>query len=130
MRYIITIIFSLLFSSAAYSFTPQDSTVAGHNGQQVKEQVRMQEKGYKNQGQLKQKRRGKDVFIDKDGDGICDQRVRGMGFQRGQKGHKQNGKNQGNGQQGQGPGNGGNGPGSGQGYGGNGNGNGNHWFDE
>ena len=127
MRYIITIIFSLLFISAAYSFTPQDSTSAGRNGQQVKEQVRMQEKGNKNKGLFKQKRRSKDVFIDKDGDGICDQRVRGMGFQRGQKGHRQNGKAQGNGQQGsRGQGSGGNGSTSGQGNGGNGNGNGNH----
>ena len=70
------------------------------------------------------RKRNKDVFIDKDGDGICDQRVRGMGFQRGQKGHRQYGKGEGNGQQGQG--NGGNGTGSGQGNGENGNGNGNH----
>ena len=84
----------------------------------------MQESGNKNQSLLKQKKRGKDVFIDKDGDGICDQRVRGMGFQRGQKGHRQYGKGEGNGQQEQG--NGGNGTGSGQGNGGNGNGNGNH----
>jgi len=31
---------------------------------------------------------GKDVFIDKDGDGICDQRVNGMGFEQHRKRHK------------------------------------------
>ncbi len=130
MKYIITLILSLLFITTAYSFAPQDSTAAGHNGQQVKEQVKAQENGYKSSGLMKQKRRGKDVFIDKDGDGICDQRVRGMGFKRGQKGHRQNGngqsQGQGNGGNGSGQGNGSVGSGSGQGNGGNGNGNGNH----
>jgi len=116
MKYIITVIFTFIFFTSAYSFTPQDSTSAGHNGQQIKEQVRVQEKGNKNQEALKQNKRGKDVFIDKDGDGICDQRVKGMGFKRGQKGHRQNGNGQGQGQ-----GQGGNGSGSGSG---NGNGNG------
>lgn len=30
-----------------------------------------------------QKAKGKDKFIDKDGDGICDERATGMGFRRG-----------------------------------------------
>ncbi len=120
MRYLITLIFSLLFFSVAFSFSSQDSTLTGNNGQQVKEQVRAQESGNNNRNLMQQKRKGNDVFIDKDGDGICDQRVRGMGFKRGQKGHRQSGKGQGNGQ-----GNG-NGSGSGKEPGGNGGGNGNH----
>ena len=114
MKYIVTLIFASIFFTSAYSNTPQDSTSAGHNGQQVKEQVRAQQNGNENPGVLKQSRRGKDVFIDKDGDGICDQRVKGMGFRRGQKAHRQNGSGQ---SQGQGNGNGSNGSGSGQGNG-------------
>ncbi len=110
MKYLIIIFFPIILISTGLAFSPPDSTNAGRNGQQVKEQARAQEKVHVQgqvqeklnnrinmQNELKQNKRGKDVFIDKDGDGICDQRVKGMGFKRGQNGHKQNGKTQGNG---------------------------------
>jgi hypothetical protein len=45
------------------------------------------------------RKRNKDVFIDKDGDGICDQRVKGMLFEKLRKRHRA-GQNGGNGHQG------------------------------
>ncbi len=45
------------------------------------------------------RKRNKDVFIDKDGDGICDQRVKGLLFEKLRKRYRA-GQNGGNGHQG------------------------------
>jgi len=48
-----------------------------------------------NQFQKKERQKKTDKFIDRDGDGICDQREQGLGFKRGKhRGEKQRGKNQ------------------------------------
>ena len=48
-----------------------------------------------------QRKGKKDAFIDKDGDGICDQRVKGMSFEKAQRRHMQRNQNgrKGNGNQ-------------------------------
>lgn len=56
--------------------------------------------------------RKKDQFIDKDGDGICDNRAEGMSFQKMRK-RKYHGGNDGKGGQGRSGGNGNGGPGGG-----------------
>jgi hypothetical protein len=64
---------------------------------------------------VQEKRKKKDVFIDKDGDGICDSRQSGMSFNKMRK-RSGNGKNGPGGPGGSGNGN--NGNTSGNGYGG------------
>jgi len=97
MKTIIAIIVFGLFSFALANGL-QDST---QNQNREKEQLQVQEKNQqKNQGEedkikdrnkihsgdqlpgLYEKKRGKDVFIDKDGDGIADTRVGGMSLEK------------------------------------------------
>lgn len=53
------------------------------DGEKVKERLQDQKMAGSRFGQpFGKMKRGKDVFIDKDGDGICDQRVNGMGFEQ------------------------------------------------
>ena len=119
MKTIITIVF--LSVGLLYSQTISDSSQI-KNRNQEKEKVQIQNQDQKKnqnqnqigpkenpQGEVKQDRKKKDVFIDKDGDGICDSRQSGMSFNKMR-------KRQGSGQKGPG------GPG---GSGGNGNTNGN-----
>ncbi len=49
---------------------------------------------------IKQKKGKRDFFIDKDGDGICDNRAKGMGFERQRKRQGSKGGERGNGHQG------------------------------
>ena len=49
---------------------------------------------------IKQRRGRRDFFIDKDGDGICDNRAKGMGFERQRKRQNPKGGGHGNGYQG------------------------------
>jgi hypothetical protein len=119
MKTIITI--ALLSVGLLYSQTISDSTQT-RNRNQEREQIQNQNSEIKgNQEQIgpkgnpqtdvKANRKKKDVFIDKDGDGICDSRQSGMSFNKMR-------KRQGSGQKGPGgPG----GSGSGNGNGGNGN---------
>lgn len=95
-----TILTILIFGSFSTAFAAelQDST---QNQNREKEQIQTQEQNReKNQGEDDQiknknrvhsgdqfpdkdgKKRGKDVFIDKDGDGIADTRVGGMSFEK------------------------------------------------
>ena len=114
MKTIITIM--TLFLCSAIVAAQQDSS--GTKDKETKNQIRIQqneteqfqkrigpeEKPSENQ---KMKTRGKDVFIDKDGDGICDNRQGGMSFNKLRKrqgrqqgsggGHKGNGNFNGNG---------------------------------
>jgi hypothetical protein len=120
MKTIITIV--LLSVGLIYSQTISDSTQTRRKNQE-REQIQNQNPEMKkNQDQIgpkgnpqtevKANRKKKDVFIDKDGDGICDSRQSGMSFNKMR-------KRQGSGQKGPG------GPGGSGGSGGNGNMNGN-----
>lgn len=119
MKTIITIL--LLSVGLIYSQTISDSSqIKNRNKEQEKVQIQNQDQQKnQNQNQIGPKqnpqdnanveRKGKVVFIDKDGDGICDSRQSGMSFNKMR-------KRQGSGQKGPG------GPGgSGNGNGGNGN---------
>ena len=127
MKTIITIV--LLSVGLLYSQTISDSSQI-KNKNQEKEKVQIQNQDQQKnqnqigpkenpQGEVKQNRKKKDVFIDKDGDGICDSRQSGMSFNKMR-------KRQGSGQKGPGgPGgsggsgnNGTNGNTNGSGYGG------------
>jgi len=120
MKTIITIVF--LFAGLIYSQTISDSTqmrkqnqekekIQNRNSemQQVQDQIGPKQNP---EGEVKQNRKRKDVFVDKDGDGICDSRQSGMSFNKMR-------KRQGSGQKGPG------GPGGSGGNGGNGSSNGN-----
>jgi len=117
------IIIVLLSVGLIYSQTISDSTqtkkrnqdreqVQNQNPEMKKNQEQIGPKGDP-QTNVKENRKKKDVFIDKDGDGICDSRQSGMSFNKMR-------KRQGSGQKGPG------GPGGsgGNGNGGNGNTNG------
>lgn len=116
------IIIVLLSAGLIYSQTISDSTQTRKKNQE-REQVQNQNPEMKkNQEQIgpkgnpqtdvKENRKKKDVFIDKDGDGICDSRQSGMSFNKMR-------KRSGNGKNGPGgPGGSGNGSTSGNGYGG------------
>jgi hypothetical protein len=109
---IIVIIFSsgLMFAQTVDSLqvkkqNQEQNQVKAHEQQNEKLQSQIGPKG-EPQTDVKENRKKKDVFIDKDGDGICDSRQSGMSFNKMR-------KRQGSGQKGPG------GPG---GSGGNGNG--------
>jgi len=119
-----TITILLLFSGLVFAQTVSDSSGKGRSMQE-REQLQSQEREMKtvqeqigpkgnpdNNGKVDRKK--KDVFIDKDGDGICDSRQSGMSFNKMR-------KRSGSGQQGPGKGQHGNGGGNGNP---NGNGNG------
>jgi hypothetical protein len=120
MKTIITIVF--LFAGLIYSQTISDSTQM-RNQNQEKEKIQNRNSEMQQlqdqigpkqnpEGEVKQNRKRKDVFVDKDGDGICDSRQSGMSFNKMR-------KRQGSGQKGPG------GPGGSGGNGGNGSANGN-----
>jgi hypothetical protein len=120
MKTIITIV--VLSAGLIYGQTISDSTQI-KNKSQDREQVQNQNSetnqfqkqiGPKGnpQNDVKQNRKKKDVFIDKDGDGICDSRQSGMSFNKMR-------KRLGSGKKGPGgQGGSGNGGGKGNGYGG------------
>ena len=123
MKTLITILF--ISAGLVYSQTVSDS-LQNRNKNQDRDQIQNQElkqvqdqTGPKQNPQeaVKEQRKKKDVFIDKDGDGICDTRQGGMSFNKMR-------KRIGSGQKGPG-GPGGSGGSGGSGNGGNGNGNGN-----
>ena len=121
MKTIITIV--LLSVGLIYSQTISDSSQIKNKNQEnekkFKFRIRDQQKNQNQigpkenpQGEVKQNRKKKDVFIDKDGDGICDSRQSGMSFNKMR-------KRSGNGKNGPGgPGGSGNGSTSRNGYGG------------
>ena len=95
MKTIITILILGLFS-LAYASDLQDSTQNQNREQeQIQEQNQQKNQGDENQIRDRNrlhtgdpftdkngKKRGKDVFIDKDGDGIADTRAGGMSFDK------------------------------------------------
>jgi cytochrome c biogenesis factor len=115
MKTIITIV--LLSAGLIYSQTISDSTQM-RNKNQEKEKIQNQNSELKQiqdqtgpkqnqQAEVKENRKKKDVFIDKDGDGICDTRQSGMSFNKMRK-RLGSGKNGPGGQGGSGNGNNGN----------------------
>ncbi len=78
MKLLCLICLSLLtvFTIKAYTF--DDSTKAKHNNIELTKTINIQAAD----SALVNKNDRKDVFIDNDGDGICDKRVRGMSFSR------------------------------------------------
>ena len=127
MKTIITIV--LLSVGLLYSQTISDSSQI-KNKNQEKEKVQIQNQDQQKnqnqigpkenpQGEVKQNRKKKDVFIDKDGDGICDSRQSGMSFNKMRKrqGSGQKGPGGPGGSGGSGNGNNGNTTGSGNGGG-------------
>ena len=127
MKTIITIV--LLSVGLIYSQTISDSSQI-KNKNQEKEKVQIQNQDQQKnqnqigpkenpQGEVKQNRKKKDVFIDKDGDGICDSRQSGMSFNkiRKRQGSGQKGPGGPGGSGGSGNGNNGNTTGSGNGGG-------------
>lgn len=90
MKTIITIV--LLSAGLIYSQTISDSTQV-RNRNQEKENIQNKNSEIKQvqdqtgpkqnaEGEVKQIRKKKDVFTDKDGDGICDTRQGGMSFNK------------------------------------------------
>lgn len=85
MRLLIIIIITLFYYTQAYSAPPDSlSTDPNQNAVEQTEQV-----GEKKGEDFGRRRGKKDAFIDKDGDGICDQRVKGMTFENAQRRHMQ-----------------------------------------
>jgi len=122
-----TIIITILLSAAlVYGQTISDSTQSKKKSQEQEQILKKNQEKDKTQNQIgpnenpqsdvKENRKKKDIFIDKDGDGICDSRQSGMSFNKmrkrtgsGQKGPNGSGGSGGNGNNG----------GSGNGQGGN-----------
>jgi hypothetical protein len=76
---IYAVIISIFFSVSVIA-QKTDST------QTVKKEIIKTEQ--KEKEKVTARKRNKDVFIDKDGDGICDQRVKGMLFEKLRKRHR------------------------------------------
>lgn len=98
MKKIIIIVFAFALVFGANGFAQSDSTKAKDKEVKTKNTEQIM-KSFEKPG------RKKDQFIDKDGDGICDNRAEGMSFQKMRK-RKYHGGNDGKGGQ---NGNGGNG---------------------
>jgi hypothetical protein len=85
MKLLIIIIINLFYYTQAYA-APPDSLSAKQKNTVMQEAKKTGDKKGEDFGR---KRGGKDAFIDKDGDGICDQRVKGMSFEKAQRRHMQ-----------------------------------------
>jgi len=85
MKLLIIFIITLFYYTQAYS-APPDSLKTNQDQSAIQQTKQVSEKKGEDVG----RRRGKkDAFIDKDGDGICDQRVKGMSFENAQRRHMQ-----------------------------------------
>ncbi|MFZ0456097.1 MAG: hypothetical protein WCE54_19790 [Ignavibacteriaceae bacterium] len=85
MKLLIIFIITIFYYTLAYS-APPDSLGTNQNQNNIEQSNQIGEKKGEDTG----RRRGKkDAFIDKDGDGICDQRVKGMSFENAQRRHMQ-----------------------------------------
>lgn len=70
------ILFLITGIGSVYAFEGEDTT-------KVKTKEKLEKAlSSKTDPSLKQKKGKRDFFIDKDGDGICDNRAKGMGFER------------------------------------------------
>ena len=97
MKLLFIFIISLFYYTQAYS-APPDSLNTNQKNNVIEETKKVDDKKGEN---LVRRRGRKDAFIDKDGDGICDQRVKGMSFENAQRRHmkRNQGGNKGNGNQ-------------------------------
>jgi hypothetical protein len=85
MKFLILIslaLFSYQFSFAQYPGDSLDVQINKKNNKVEVQQDNSKKIGDKNVQPLNKGKRKMDVFIDKDGDGICDQRANGMGFDK------------------------------------------------
>ncbi len=97
MKLLLIFIISIFYYTQAYS-APPDSLNTNQKNNVIEKTKKAGDKKEENFG----KRKGrKDAFIDKDGDGICDQRVKGMSFENAQRRHmkRNQGGKKGNGDQ-------------------------------
>ena len=76
MKLIATIILVFLMGIAVMAFPGEDST---QSKKEEKIEIKVDNKTESTYKNLNKK---KDVFIDKDGDGICDNRANGMSFEK------------------------------------------------
>ena len=100
------IILFILFSGYAFICAQQDTTNVKNKNLKNQTQVQAKEMKQLKDGigpkdnpaqNQKLKQKGKDVFIDKDGDGISDTRQGGMSFNKLRKRHGKQGENHGHG---------------------------------
>ncbi len=86
MKLIKIIAFTIMISFVASAYSEEDTTKVKPEKKAEKTFIQETDSSFK-----KQKRK-RDVFIDKDGDGICDNRANGMSFEKLRKRHKMRGK--------------------------------------
>lgn len=84
MKIIFVICFILLTGLFVYGNTNGDSTKAKSKNEAIK---KVHDIGY-NDSTFGNKKKKRDVFVDKDGDGICDNRAKGMSFEKFRKRYK------------------------------------------
>jgi hypothetical protein len=82
---IYTAIFAMTFSVSVLAQANDSTKVRKQKKETVKTEVQQK---VQQQETVTSRRRNKDVFIDKDGDGICDQRVKGLLFEKLRKRHR------------------------------------------
>jgi hypothetical protein len=82
MKLIYIILFTIMISFAGLAYSGEDTTKVKPEDKTDKTLIKETDPTFK-----KQKRK-KDVFIDKDGDGICDNRANGMSFEKFRKRHQ------------------------------------------
>ncbi len=81
MKTLITFIFLVVIESATFAFQEADTS-------KTKEETIENKIDEKTETTSKPQQKKKDVFIDKDGDGICDNRANGMSFEKFRKRHQ------------------------------------------
>ena len=82
---IYTAIFAMTFSVSVLAQANDSTKVRKQKKETVKTEVQQK---VQQQETVTSRKRNKDVFIDKDGDGICDQRVKGLLFEKLRKRHR------------------------------------------
>ncbi len=84
-----TLIYAAIFAIAFSVSVPAQENDSTKVRTQKKETVKTEVKQKAQQQEtVTSRKRNKDVFIDKDGDGICDQRVKGLLFEKLRKRHR------------------------------------------
>ena len=91
MKQLITILFLIPTLALSSTFAQSDSS----KGTAKENETKVKKSEDKIMPAFDKSKKKKDVFIDKDGDGICDNRAEGMSFQKMRK-RKQKGKEGGN----------------------------------
>ncbi len=81
MKILILVIFLMFIGSSTFGFSESDSLKA--KDEKVEKKI-----DDKAETSAKPQHKKKDIFIDKDGDGICDDRANGMSFEKFRKRHQ------------------------------------------